>query len=269
MEVDKIKEIIEESGHDLHFRIADSLSAQGWNVQVSPYYNDPVKNIPREIDIVAIKTHTIGNGIDPLVYRLFIECKYIKGDNVIWFRKKDREKATLLAKDNEILRDQEDHYLEDQSFRPPKAHHYLKDDQVMKLSSKKGDKDPFYDGMNGSLHALLFYQESQYTSYAIDLPMIVVDSFNNLHRRDGSNPEGHTAITDNFQMEVDYIYINRQEKPVARYFLIDVVNESTLIDFLEMVESSEANVLKRLISFQAQQRKNNQMFDGGPLVDMY
>ena len=78
MPKDKIKEIIDNSGNDLHQEIVDFLRSVGWEVKSSPYYNDPATNKPREIDIIAKKQFKATNwgahdnsGI--ITIRLFIE----------------------------------------------------------------------------------------------------------------------------------------------------------------------------------------------------
>ena len=191
---DKIQEIIEKSGNDFHLEVAAFLRLQGWEVEVSPYYNDPATSKAREIDIVALKKYSAkdwfsGNS-DEFALRLFIECKYIKDANVLWFEKKDVESAVKLAKDNSILRDLEYHGLQDVSTLPPKIHHYIQEGEVMRLGSKAGNTDPLYEAMNGCLNAMIFYKEHQYSgiSNTIDFPIIAVDSFNNLHKHKTTTP---------------------------------------------------------------------------------
>ena len=51
----KAQKIIERSGNSFHSKVVKTLGEEGWNILVSPHYNDPFTNKPREIDIVAEK----------------------------------------------------------------------------------------------------------------------------------------------------------------------------------------------------------------------
>lgn len=258
---DKVKEIIKNSGNDFHLKVADFLRSQKWEVKVSPYYNDPATNKPREIDIVALKKYEVRDGfnqdVESLTIRLFVECKYIKDINVLWFEQKDAESATELAKDNSIMRGLEDCNLQDTSTLPHKIHHYLQGNEVMKLGSKTGNIDPLYEGMNGCLNALVFYKEHQYSGIpnTIDFPIITVDNFKNLHKRNSSNNRGYEEISDNFQMEVNYSFTDRQNKPATKYFLLDIINGDKLENFLDMLGKNDVQIMKNQLAWQV--RRNS------------
>lgn len=258
---DKIQEIIRKSGHDLHLAVVNSLRSQGWIVKVSPYYNDPLTNKPREIDIVAHKkyeaSYRTGRNPESFILELFIECKYLPTPNVLWFEEKDVKSATALAKDNPILCDLEDSALRDTSTIPNKQHHYLQQESVMKLSGKTGNTDPFYEGMNGCLNAMICELEHQHLDGVgvIVFPVIVLDSFKNLYRRDSSKTNGHGDIKGNFQMEVNYPFPDKKGNSVSRYFLIDVVSLGNLPNFLESLESNDVQILKGNLAWQA--RRNS------------
>lgn len=266
---EKIKGIIQNSGNDFHLKIADFLRSLGWETKVSPYYNDPATNKPREIDIVALKKYEVGGRLsrdteELLAMRLFIECKYIKDANVLWFERKDAESAIELAKDNSILRSLEDCNLQDTSTLPVKCHHYLQGSEVMKLWSKTGNSDPLYEGMNGCLNATVFYKEYQYSGIPniIDFPVIAINNAKNLYKRSLSDPKGYEEILDNFQMEVNYSFIDRRSKPVTRYFLIDIVHGEKFEDFLMMLEKNDVQIMLRQLEWQLHQNKLNELYGG-------
>jgi hypothetical protein len=52
---EKISEAIKKNGNNFHLDVVDELRELGWKVLISPYYTDPAKKIPREIDIIAEK----------------------------------------------------------------------------------------------------------------------------------------------------------------------------------------------------------------------
>jgi hypothetical protein len=254
--LDKIKKIIQNSGNDFHQQVANLLRGQGWDVEFSPYYNDPATNKPREIDIVALKKYDVSDifnrNSSSLTLRLFIECKYIKDVNVLWFRTKDIDSATKLAKNNSILRSLEDYCLQDTSTIPNKIHHYIRDNEVMKLVSKEGNSDPLYEGMNGCLNATVFY--TQYLLDAvpniIDFPIIVVNNFKNLYKRNLNNTDGHEDIIDNIQMEVNYSFTDKQGDPATKYFLLDIVNGEKLEYFLDMLDKNDIQILLTQLNWQ-------------------
>lgn len=247
---DKIKSIIENSGNDLHQEVVDFLREKGWEVKSSPYYNDPATNKPREIDIIARKKFQAhdwaGDHSDYLAVRLFIECKYIRDSNLIWFENKNMAAAEDLARNNSILRDAHRNELQNTSTLPPKIHHYVRESAVAKRWDKTGHADPLYEAMNGALNGQIFFQEHQYSedSYPVDFPLIVVNSFDNLHRRDTKNAKGYTAVTEPFQIEVDYSYTNRESKPATGYFLLDVVAKDGLDAYLADLEASDVKILR-------------------------
>jgi hypothetical protein len=53
--MDKVKAIIAQSGNTFHCNVLKYLQDKGWNVLISPYYNDNVSSKPREIDLIAEK----------------------------------------------------------------------------------------------------------------------------------------------------------------------------------------------------------------------
>ncbi len=248
---DKIKEIIKNSGNDFHLNIADFLSSRGWTVVISPYYNDPATNKPREIDIIATREINVRENFynkrdSSFILRLFIECKHLPNSNVLWFMPKNTESAKELVIDNNVLRRADDGLLTNFSVRPPKTHHYLDEEKVMKLSAKTGNTDLLYEAMNSCLNALIFYKEHQHlnTANVIDLPVIVVNSFENLHKRNSENQDGYEDVTRNFQMEVDYSFSDKEGKPKTKYFLLDVVSGDKLEDFLRLLDECDVEILK-------------------------
>lgn len=257
--IDKVQNIIENSGNDFHLWVANFLRERGWEVKTSPYYNDLVTNKSREIDIVALKKYEVSDrfseGLGSFALRLFVECKYIKDANVIWFEKKDMEAARELARDNSILSGLDDHYLQNVSIIPHEIHHYVQENEVMKLGAKSGNADPLYEAMSGCLSATVFYTEHRYvgTPNTIDFPLIAVDSFKNLHRRDAGYADGYRDISDNFQLEVDYSFPDKQGRSATKYFLLDIVSKDKVQDFLELLDKNDIQILRNQLARKARQ----------------
>lgn len=263
---DKIQKIIDKSGNDLQFQVAEYLGGHKWEVSISPYYNDPATGKSREIDIVATRKWFIkdsfGRELGELLIRFFIECKHIKDPAVLWFRQKNMTSAMELAKDNNILSDKPDDYLgRDQT---PAQHHYVDNIQVAKVAAKGGKRDDIFEAMNQCLNGLIFFGSSGNINspYYIDYPIIITDSFRNLHRRDVNT--GHTPITDPFQLEVDYSYKQFRSDgktiDIIKYFLIDIVSFDKLDSFLQDLEGRDIELLRKNLHWdlEHQERQNRE-----------
>ncbi|MFA5106759.1 MAG: hypothetical protein WC497_00345 [Patescibacteria group bacterium] len=258
MTKDKFQEIIDNSGNDLQFKVADFLHSHEWEATISPYYNDPATGKPREIDIIATKKYKVRNEV--FAVRLFIECKHIKDPVVFWFRQKNMKSATELAKDNSILNDKPDYYVtQDQGLA---KHHYVDNVPVAKIAAKSGNRDDVFEAMNQCLNGLIFFSNGRNipSSYHVDFPLIITDSLQNLHKRDASS--GHAPITEPFQLEIDYSY--KQPKSsgdstdIMKYFLIDIVNFDALDSFLQDLENRDIKLLRENLDWDigAQEREN-------------
>ena len=247
-----IQGIINKSGHDFHLKISQILKEKGWKVQNSPHYNDPITNIAREIDIIAEKNYPVsefGSGkTEELIIRLFIECKYINKHIVFWFLEKDLDKAKILAKNNLILRDKEDCYLETGG----NVHHYVQKKEVVKEFSSQDNSQILDKAQNQILNATLFFSKNQKSnSYTIDYPVIIVNSFDKFKKKI-ENKSDYEDMENNFEMEVEYTYQNNPE-----YFLIDIISEKTLDTFFDNLESNDVKMLRDNLGFDIR-RKGNQ-----------
>lgn len=117
----KVKEIIAQSGNTFHGNVLRYFQDHGWEVLISPYYNDNISNKPREIDLIAEKSFELRDNFNEFFgtvnVKLFIECKYISQKTVFWFHDKDKQKAedlvvetTPMPPNNSITR--KHHYIE-------------------------------------------------------------------------------------------------------------------------------------------------------------
>ena len=241
-DIEQVKEIIANSGNNFHCTVLDRLKKKGWTVLISPYYNDNVSDKPREIDLIAEKAFDIKRsdgkliGTDTVNVKLFIECKYIPQKIVLWFHDKDRVKAehlvlkiTPLQKNNIYTKD----------------HHYLRDDSVAKLfadeKKQKTENEIFYKALNQSLNSMVYYRGSESIipknresiKFKLDYPVIICNDFNNLYRVDIGSSDEPVIINDNFQLEVNYAYLDLSKKHSNEYFLIDIVSYGKIDAFLE------------------------------------
>lgn len=270
MKKDKIQEIIDKSGNDLQFQVAEYLEGHKWEVSISPYYNDPATGKPREIDIIAIRRWPMRNDFESrelgeLLIRLFIECKHIKDPAVLWFRQKNMTSAMELAKDNSILDSKPDYYLGQN--QTPTQHHYVDNVRVAKIAAKSGKRDDIFEAMNQCLNGLIFFGNNP-SPYCIDYPIIITDSFQNLHRRDSDTR--HTLIIEPFQFEVDYSFKQSRSDgksiDIMKYFLIDIMGFDKLDSFLQDLESRDVKLFRENLywDLEHQERQNREQSEENP-----
>ncbi|HHT9113127.1 MAG: hypothetical protein HZA47_05040 [Planctomycetes bacterium] len=245
-DIDEVNKIITGSGNNFHCKVLSYLKAKGWTVLISPYYNDNISDKPREIDLIAekafeAKTTRYGT----INIKLFIECKYVSQKNVFWFHSKDREKAAelILAV---IPNFKGNSYID--------KHHYLcqPNVSVAKLfaseKNSKTENEIFYKAINQSLNSMVYYRKSKsiITSSPqkrvnikaqISYPVIICNNFINLYKVDIDTMSEPVKIADNFQLEVNYAYIDPARNQRDEYFIIDVVDFEKIDTFLATLQS--------------------------------
>jgi hypothetical protein len=248
--IEEIEKSAKESGNNFHHQVLKRLKDEGCFVQISPYYNDFVSEKPREIDLLAEKTFKVYESsflreqVKGLInVRLYIECKYIPEsvEIVFWFYERDKFKVEeLVTKDTGLSAGN--------SYS--RKHHYLKNsDKVVKLINHKvkttrgEDKEIFYKALNQSLNATISlrgkksiipnaYLGAQKMIKTIHYPVIVCNSFENFYKMNMDVEGTPSNIKDNFQLEVNYTFIDKDRNQKDEYFLIDVVAIEKLNEFL-------------------------------------
>ena len=246
---EKVSDLVNNSGNNFHAKVARWLSDNGWHVVVSPYYMDQTQNKAREIDLIAEKLWPVDNRFDPqtigyVAVRLFIECKFIPSYSVFWFADKDQQSAYNLVNSGALFRADNIN---------TKKHHYLeKSPKVAKLFATSADKaqenEPFYKALNQALNAMVsmhdqpvmapdLYKKSMTSPFGIlQFPVVVCSSFDKIYSVDFYAESEPESIKDNFQLEVRYAYINRQNKQKDEYFLLDFVEYNQLNNFIEAID---------------------------------
>lgn len=262
MDEQKIKKLIEDSGIITHKKVIDILRNQGWKLLISPYYYDNIANAVREIDIIAEKQFTsVDNWSQSSVQvnvQLFIECKYIKQEIVFWFDNKDIDGAVSKMEKNsglEILHKRYGADITTDKF------HYLANNKVAKLFSTNANKDDVvYRAITQCLNAQIYYDQwhncpihfgfhehKEVATQLLKFPMIICDNFNNLIKIDFDEKDknGYTAneIGDSFQIETNYIFLDKNKKSETEYFLIDILNLNDIESFLQKVETETKAII--------------------------
>ncbi len=247
-EIDEVKSIISSSGNSFHCKVTNYLKGKGWTTLVSPYYMDGSSNKPREIDLIAEKSWKYNNNYEQTYgtvnIKLFIECKYIPQINVFWFGEKDIASAREWVSRNTPLKDH---------IGYTDRHHYLSPDKktVAKLFASKSkqniENEVIYKALNQSLNAMVYLRHpysiipeiphrDNNILVSVEMPVILCNSFEKFYRvemEDSCNPR---AINENFQLEVNYAYIDQNKNNQNDFFLIDVVGFDKLDSFLNHIE---------------------------------
>ncbi len=248
--MDTAQEIVNKSGNEFHYQVVKYLRDKGWEVQVSPYYNDNATDKPREIDLVAEYAHDVYSfgtkWLGTINVKLFIECKYINEETVFWFDNKNRNEAVSRA-------------MRDTGMSHPNQNgnidnlHYLSgNEKVAKLFSSKPDKssenETFYKAINQSLNAFVYLRssptlyedgnpKSSQIKLRINYPVIVCSNFDKLYYKDVTEEDDKIENIDgNFQLELNYAYLSSDRQSHQEYFLIDVVSFEKIEEFLSVIQ---------------------------------
>ncbi len=247
-DLEEAESIVNTSGNNFHCKVVNYLTEKGWNTLISPYYMDNASNKPREIDLIAEKSwlydHRHESKYGTINVKLFIECKYIPQKNVFWFSNKDMLSAEKWVTLNTPLR-------ANNMFT--ERHHYLaKNKMVAKLFASKNkpkvENEVIYKALNQSLNAMVYlrHKESiikdknnQHSNIlsTIELPVIMCNSFENFYRVDMTGIGKPHKIEDNFQLEVNYAYVDYRKNQTSEYFLLDIVDFTKLDNYLELIEA--------------------------------
>lgn len=257
---EEIGAIVSESGNSFHCRVTNHLREKGWHTLVSPYYMDGGTNKAREIDLIAEKHwiyedrhHHSASGYGAVVIKLFIECKYIPQPNVFWFSDKDVVAATKWLMSNTPLRER-NMFTE--------RHHYLSSGtRVAKLFASKNrpnaENEVIYKALNQSLNAMVYLREKDSLIpdiqdgripllARVEMPVILCNSFADFYRVEMEQLSDPQHIEDNFQLEVNYAYINSSGQHRNEYFLLDIVAIEKLDSFLVALEADKDAIFQIL-----------------------
>lgn len=263
----KIKTLLGKSGIPTHLKAIYFLQTKKWPIIVSPYYYDDFAKSAREIDIIAERIFENQDRFfderAAIVVQLFVECKFISQEILIWFDKFDKNRAVAQLEKETGLRiayDKAGGY--DITWN---EFHYLKHERVAKLFSvNANNEDIFYKAISQSLLAKRFYAsanrlilkredrfEYQNISRTIRYPVILCDNFQKLF--EVKNDHAYEQIPSSFLLEVYYNF--EKSNDGGEYVLIDIVDVNKLDVYLQILEAE----IKSLVSaFQFKAKVGNQ-----------
>ena len=255
---DNIQEIINKSGNSFHTKVILSLREKEWNVLISPYYSDNATGKAREIDIVAEKLYemkSLGVATAYIKIQLLIECKYTKDekkkDTVFWF---DSMSSNKVKKHIQKISPLKEDYLNGNE------HHYLLLEEAAKLfeSTKENyENEDYYKAIDQVLKAYVYFNtinlnldDQNKTGppvHTIKYPVIISNNFNRLHGISISGGK-HYRLMDNFVLDLQYAYTDREGKYKNDYFIIDFVSFEKLQKYISDIEKNEIEKLKYILS---------------------
>lgn len=243
----QVQELIDSSGNTFHAKVARWFAFDGWSTSISPYYMDQTQQKARELDLIVEKVWPIEGSFrdrqGEVAVRLFVECKFLPGYSVFWFTGKDRSAIEeMLCVSGKCRRDN----------AYTSKHHYLSSgDRVAKLfasSNARGqESEPFFKALNQSLNGLVSMRTQLPRAFssgrkrgnihvALDFPVVVCSSFSQLYAADFTGTQETSLIGDNFQLEVQYAYVERSGQSRDELFLLDIVEYERLPQFVKAIE---------------------------------
>ena len=234
-----IQELIDSSGNSFDAKVAQWFSANGWQLQVSPYYLDPVQDKAREVDLLCEKAwvfkNMFGNPEGHVIVRLYVECKWLPGHAVFWFSDRStREAKAMLAATG---------VFPSNNTYSEQHHHLDPGSRVAKLfassQNKQQETDIFYKALNQVLSAYTAFRAGPSAPTSLEhslrgkkvvlqYPLIVCSSFKNVYAADFNGKDSPGPLTRNFAIEVQYAYGGGARTHANEYFLVDVSSFDTL-----------------------------------------
>lgn len=244
---DKIQEIINKSGNNLHSQVVKFLRKNEWTVLISPYYCDNQTNKAREIDIIAEKEYdvfTTSQEYGTLNVKLYIECKYLNDELVFWFDEKDIVSAEKMVIETTCI-------PENIKAIPigDRQHHYFSRNNVAKLFSsdtkKFHENEDFFRAVNQTLNGMIYHRKKgsiigsrkqKKFQHMAHYPLILCNNFDKLYKISIGEQEYHKIDTSDFELEINYSYIGNSARVMFdKYFLIDVVDFTKFEKYLEKI----------------------------------
>lgn len=280
MTTDPFQEILENNGNSHHSKVAMNFRNLGWQTLVSPYYSDNITDKSREIDIIVEKDIPVNARFDGYLgsirTRLFLECKYITQETVLWFDNKDMNRTREMIDYTHGINSSENAALAN-------GYHYGKNIPVAKLfgSKKSEENEVLSRAINQCLNAYIYYRHKttalepsvntgQTILETISYPVIVCNSFSKFKRVTMSDSQQTLkTITDPFQLEVNYAYLDSDKHPQNEFFLIDVITVDQIEEYIATLEESDIKEKSEIEARNAFSRGNIiQDADHGPYSSM-
>lgn len=277
---EEIIESLNRSGYFLESRVLEVLSSDGYKNFPNQTYPDKITGKSREIDILSdgprITEHlTLNQSLQfEYQYKLLIEC--INNDQpVAFFKRPDRDPYTIFGKFfySKVERELTEKYMNtgntpDFQFNSftteSKKFHYnqlIKNTQYCSFSKKRGQKNEWMashpDGLHDTLNKLVDYSEHKNDGYeewmketsawskqvftTLFYPVIILQN----ELIEVSENDGKVKIENKDHIIFDF----NKYSDTKNGFLIDIITESYLPEYLRKIESSVTELKNSMIEF--------------------
>lgn len=262
----KLKEIIKNSGNNLHLAIANLLESKDWEVDLNSYYYDDTADKPREIDIIAkkeIEVIDFNQPIDRFMAFLFIECKYFTNEIAfrMWPTKKENKAQAIILQNinkEEVMQN---------SFGS--IHHYGKLTNVGKIYDTHKDTDnAVFSAITQTVKSLSFFKD-RFSKKAIYYPIVIYAGIPGIYKVESENFEELDKLepTD-LTVDINYTYKQFGSNTLSiTEFFVDFVHQNRFDKFLGQVEQ-ELSALKNYFLYRHmwEQRQVNKNDDHGETI---
>jgi len=253
---EKIEKEFLKHGNNFHYQVVDFLREKEWLTTVSPYYSDFATNITREVDIHAQKNKHISTfhreDSKDVKIEIFAECKYINKKTGLWFdTSKDENKLfKFSARKLKYKGDYAKTLFRDGIDHP----HHLKNEPVVKLfaveSGRKRENEDLYKAVNQCLSSLVFYKNTKLNQvdrdklvgFKYQLPIIIINDFSSLFKVRNDEIDKISNEEIYIPLEVNYAYLDKDQRSKNEYFLIDLVNCTKMDNYLDILESDAEKI---------------------------
>lgn len=255
-----VNNLIEKSGMITHHGVISKFKDKGWKLLISPYYYDNISDSTKEIDIIAERQFNSASiasiSSAQINIQLFLECKYIKDEIVLWFDDRDIDKAVIRMEKDSGLGIA---HKKSRADITKEKFHYLEDDKVVKIYSTQNNKqDVIYKAITQCLNSRIYYDQwanhpiffdfsnhPESKNKIIKFPVIVCDNFDKLLNVKFTNEKAYTydKINNSFELEVNYTYLDKERKAITDYFLIDVLDFNAVDSFLDKLDTEIQSIL--------------------------
>lgn len=233
-----VQELIDGSGNTFHAKVARWFASDGWDISIGPYYMDQSQQKARELDLIVEKAKPFndswGRFKGEVTVRLFIECKFLPTHSVFWFIDKDKASIAQMLVSTGRYREN--------NFYTEKHHYVASGSRVAKLfassNSRGQEAEPFYKALNQSLNGLVSMRSQPSRAalsrphggerITLDFPVVVCSSFSQVYAADFTGSTETTLVQDNFQLEVQYAYVDSGGRSRNELFILDIVEYDRL-----------------------------------------
>ena len=257
-----LKNIIIESGNNLHLEVAEFLQKQGWSVDLSVYYCDDITDKPREIDIIAkLDIPIYEDESNPYfsIY-LFIECKYLKSDFAFRMYPNDiiNSKSSIITTGYDI---------DSNKIFNEFNHHYLKTEKMAKLHESNGRiQADIFEAIIRPVKSMLFFKKRNVNAIYYPLAIykgipkfyIIDEKFHTIKNSDKKDKYLSNLVnTQEVIYGLKYSYYpdrDPQKASITNNFCVDFIHQKKLGDFLKII-MEEAKPIKNELHQSFKDRK--------------